>query len=105
MSGVLDYQWAKAGDEDAIEAWEGVYVNIAKLCLNLYVTVGTDIILIGGGISEEPEYIKGIQKYIDQLKFVTGVYANIKIDTCKFHNRSNLLGALCNFEQKYGCLN
>ena len=105
MSGELVYQWAKAGDEDAIEALEDVYFNIAKLCLNLYVTVGTDIILIGGGISEEPEYIKGIQKYIDQLKFVTGVYANIKIDTCKFHNRSNLLGALCNFEHKYGCLN
>lgn len=102
VSGELIYQWAKNGDEIAIEALEDTYFNIAKLCFNVYVTVGTDVILIGGGISEEPEFIKGIQRYIDKMKFVTGIYAGIKIDTCKYHNRSNLLGALYNFEQKYG---
>lgn len=102
VSGEQIYQWAKMGDEVAIEALEDTYFNIAKLCFNVYVTIGADVILIGGGISEEPEFIKGIQKYIDKVKFVTGIYDGIKIDTCKYHNRSNLLGALYNFKQKYG---
>lgn len=103
VSGELIYQWAKAGDQIAIDALEDTYFNIAKLCMNLYVTVGADVILIGGGISEEPAFVKGIQRYIDQIKFVTGIYSGIKIDTCKYHNRSNLLGALRNFQQKYDC--
>lgn len=104
VSGELIYQWAKNGDEIAIEALEDTYFSIAKLCLNVYVTIGADVILIGGGISEEPEFMKGIQKYIDRIKVVTEIYSGIKIDTCKYHNRSNLLGALYNYKQKYGLL-
>lgn len=101
VSGELIYQWAKGGDNIAIEALEDIYFSIARLCLNVYVTVGADVILIGGGISEEPEFVKGIQRYIDKMKFVTEIYSGIRIDTCKYHNRSNLLGALYNFKQKY----
>lgn len=104
VSGEQIYEWAKAGDEISIEALEDTYFSIARLCINMCVTIDPDVILIGGGISAEPAFIEGIQRYIDKLKIVTEIYSGIKIDVCKYRNRSNLLGALYNFKQKYNLL-
>lgn len=101
VSGELIYQWAEEGDETINDILEDAYFSIAKECCNLYVTFDPDIILIGGGISAQPAFLAGIQKYVDQLKVVTKVYAGIKLDVCKFRNDSNLLGALYNFKQMY----
>ena len=60
-----------------------------------------EVILIGGGISAEPAFIEGIQRYIDQIKPLSMVFNDIRIDVCKFRNDSNLLGALYNFKQIY----
>lgn len=103
VSGELIYEWANAGDAIAINALEDTYFSIAKLCFNMCVTIDPDIILIGGGISAEPKFLQGIQRYIDKIKRVTEIYSGVKIDVCKYHNRSNLLGALYNFKQKYHC--
>lgn len=101
VDGEKIYQWVDEGDPITTKVLEDVYFDIAKLCINLYVTFDPDVILIGGGISAQPAFIEGIQKYIDQLKLLTKVYAGIKIDVCKFLNDSNLLGALYNFKQLY----
>ncbi len=104
VTGEMVYQWVKEGDELVTNMLEDVYFSIAKMCLSLFVILDPQIILIGGGISAEPDFIKGIQKYVDQLKRLSNVYTNIKLDTCKFLNDSNLLGALYNFKQKYDLL-
>ncbi len=104
VSGELIYEWAFAGDEIAIRELEDTYFSIAKLCMNMYVTLDPDIILIGGGISEQPEFLKGIQRYIDKIKTIADMYSGIRLDVCKYRNRSNLLGALYNFKQKYGMI-
>lgn len=104
VTGEKIYQWAEEGDEDAREALEETYFSIAKQCCNLYVTLDPDVILIGGGISAQPAFVEGIKRYVNQLKDISIVYKEIKIDVCKFRNDSNLLGALYNFKQKYHCL-
>lgn len=104
VTGEKVYQWVREGDELVTNMLEDVYFSIAKMCLSLYVILDPQIILIGGGISAEPDYIKGIQKYVDQLKRLSNVYKDIKLDTCKFLNDSNLLGALYNFKQIYNLL-
>lgn len=101
VTGEQIYQWISEGDEDVIEIMEDTYFKIAKQCLNLYVTLNPEIILIGGGISAQPLFIEGIKKYVDRLKRMSGVYSEIKLDTCKFLNDSNLLGALYNYKQLY----
>ena len=103
VTGEKVYQWVREGDELVINMLEDTYFSIAKMCLSLFVILDPEIILIGGGISAEPDFIKGIKKYVEQLKRLSNVYTNIKIDTCKFLNDSNLLGALYNFKQKYAC--
>lgn len=101
VTGEKIYQWAKAGDDIAGRALEDVYFSIAKQCCNLYVTFDPDVILIGGGISAEPEFVAGIKRYAEQLKKITQIYDGLKIDVCKYRNDSNLLGAMYNFKQKY----
>lgn len=101
VDGEKIYQWVAKGDSIATQVLEDVYFDIAKMCINLYVIFDPEVILIGGGISAQPAFIQGIQKYIDQLKPLTKVYADIKIDVCKFLNDSNLLGALYNYKQLY----
>lgn len=101
VSGEKIYQWAKAGDKEAIEALEEMYFSIAKQCCNLYVAFDPEVILIGGGISAEPAFVEGIKRYVDRLKEISLIYKEIRIDVCKYRNDSNLLGALYNFKQFY----
>lgn len=104
VTGEMVYQWVREGDELVTNMLEDVYFNIAKMCLSIFVILDPEIILIGGGISAEPDFIKGIQKYVDKLKPISNVFTNAKLDTCKFLNDSNLLGALYNFKQRYDLL-
>ncbi len=99
--GEMVYQWIDEGNEEIIDMMEDSYFSIAKLCCNLYMTIDPDIVLIGGGISANPNFVAGIQKYVDKLKKITQVYDGLKVDICKFRNDSNLLGALYNYKQKY----
>lgn len=102
VTGERIYQWIREGDEEAKEIMEEMYFSIAKQCCNLFVTFDPEVILIGGGISAEPAFIEGIKRYVEQLKQLSIIYDEIKIDVCKYRNDSNLLGALYNFKQKYG---
>lgn len=104
VTGEKLYQWARQGDQEIIDTLEEWYFCIAKQCMNMYVIFDPEIILIGGGISAEPEFVKGIQRYVDKLKCISRVYSHVKVDSCKFFNDSNLLGALYNFKQVYGLI-
>lgn len=101
VDGEKIYQWVGEGDRITIDILEDAYFDIAKLCVNLYVSFDPDVILIGGGISAQPAFFEGINRYVEQLKKVTKVYRHLKLDVCKFRNDSNLLGALYHFKQKY----
>ncbi len=101
VTGEKVYEWAKQGDELCIEILEDTYFSIAKQCLSLYVTFDPEVILIGGGISSEPEFIKGINRYLTELKRLSSVYKDVRIDVCKYKNDSNLYGALYNFMEMY----
>lgn len=101
MTGEMVYEMVEAGDEAVIKVVEDWYFNLAKYLCNLYMSFDPEIILIGGGISAQPAVLKGIQKYIDQLKILGPFFDGLKIDVCKFQNDSNIYGALYNFMQKY----
>ena len=101
VDGEKIYRWAAEGDEVCNDILEEMYFSIAKLCINLYVSFDPDVILIGGGISEEPRFFEGIQKYVDLLKSMSKIYSDLSLDVCKFKNDSNLLGSLYNFKQMY----
>lgn len=101
ITGELIYELAEDGDEDAVNMLEDWYLNIAKQCCSMQAVYDPEVILIGGGISANPKFIEGIKKYAAMLMEITDVYSHMKIDTCKFLNDSNLLGALFNYKQMY----
>lgn len=88
------YAWAKEGDEMVKEELEDFYFYLATLCINLYVTLNPEVILLGGGISAEPAFLEGVRYYVEKLKKADKVYENCRVDVCKFQNDSNLIGAL-----------
>lgn len=93
------YEWAANGDEICINAIEDMYFNIAKQAYNIQYTYDPDVILLGGGISEQPSFVPGVQKYIDLFAEYDHQFAKPVIKNCKYNNDSNLLGALYNFKQ------
>ncbi len=95
------FKWASEGDAGVQNILEDWYFTIAKLCVNIYVIFNPEIILIGGGISAQPLVLEGICRYVDKLKKLSGMYKDISIGTCKYNNRSNLYGAMMNFNQLY----
>lgn len=102
VNGELIYKWLKSGDNEVEEILEDFYFEIAKMCCSLYITIEPEIILLGGGISAEPLFLEGVKKYINNIKGITKVLDELKIDKCKYLNDSNLYGALYNFKLKYG---
>ena len=101
VTGELIYKWSDEGDEICSNALKDVYFAIAKQCLNMYVILNPDVILIGGGISSEPRFIEGIRYYAKMLSNAAEMFKGYKIELCKFGNDSNLLGALYNFLQMH----
>ena len=104
ISGELIYKWAAEGDREMNGLLEDMYFEIAKMCLSLYLVVNPEVILLGGGISSNPLFVEGVSKYIEKLKVLSHIFDDIKIDTCKFNNDSNLYGALYNFMQIYNAV-
>ncbi len=101
VTGEKIYKWADEGDEICDNAIKDMYFAIAKQCVNVYIILNPDVILIGGGISSEPRFIEGIRYYVEILSKASDMFKNIKIELCKFGNDSNLLGALYNFLQMH----
>ena len=101
VTGELIYKWSDEGDEICSNALKDMYFAIAKQCLNMYVILNPDVILIGGGISSEPRFIEGIRYYAKMLSNAAEMFKGYKIELCKFGNDSNLLGALYNFLQMH----
>ncbi len=93
------YEWANQGDQQCIDAIEDMYYSIAMQAYNFQYTYDPDVILLGGGISEQPDFLPGVQKYVDLLSKHEHQFAKPIINVCKFNNDSNLLGALYNFLQ------
>ncbi|MCF0114786.1 MAG: ROK family protein [Erysipelotrichaceae bacterium] len=91
----------REGNEIVVDICEDWFYNIAVLCYQLSLTVDPDVICIGGGISADPMFIEGIQKYVHQI-FTSGFcFLEPTVVECAFRNDSNIIGALYNFKQLY----
>ena len=99
VSGELIYKWAEEGDQICIDALEDVYFGIARQCINIFVTIDPDVILIGGGISANPAFIPGIKRYVEKFISIYEPLNGIRVEGCRFGSDSNLIGALFNFLQ------
>lgn len=95
LNGIKVFEMIEEGDEDACAALQFVVENLAKGIFNLQCILDPEKVLIGGGISQQPILLEKLKEEMEAL------YAKIpfkiphaQIDTCRYFNDSNLIGAL-----------
>lgn len=99
LDGKRIFEMIDSGDEDAIKALEMITKELAKGIYNLQCIIDPQKILIGGGISQQPLFIQKIQDALDVIysKFHYDI-PRVQIETCRFYNDSNLIGALYHYQ-------
>lgn len=93
LNGKVIFELAKNGDEIAISAIDELIDNMCLGIANICYTVNPDIVILGGGIMEQKEYMlpkieKNLQQYL-----IKNIYDNTKIDTAYHKNSAGMLGA------------
>ena len=98
LSGEEIFALADSGDEDCMQAIDEFYHLLAIGIYNLQYIYDPEIILIGGGISAREDLIEKVDTKLDKI-LTTIDLARIKprVNTCKFRQNANLLGAVYGF--------
>ncbi|MDO4670460.1 MAG: ROK family protein [Aerococcus sp.] len=92
---------AVAGDALAQSLTASVYDTLAHLLINLQFTFDPARIIIGGGASKNPDFIKGIRAAIEKLADQAGRPPILpEIVPAKLGNDANLVGAAMYFSQQ-----
>ncbi|MEC6748685.1 ROK family protein [Marinilactibacillus sp. XAAS-LB27] len=97
-SGIEFFKEIKAGNQKAEELFSQYCQTIAAQIMNFQTMFDPELIVIGGGMSEEPLFVKGIQQAVNHLfaeDFMTeinGFQANVV--QSELGNEANLYGAL-----------
>lgn len=95
LSGEEIFQLAENGDSICLKALDEFYHYLAVGIYNLQYIYDPEVILIGGGISARKDLIENINKKLDAiLEKVSLAKVKPKINTCKFRQNANLLGAV-----------
>ncbi len=89
------------GNKTAELAVADFYRNLGKGIANLVYIFNPEAVIIGGGISAREDFGREINIYADYY-LVEGFQDTIDIIPAQFQNDGGILGAYCNFVDKYG---
>ncbi|MDV0432024.1 ROK family protein [Lactiplantibacillus sp. DA1] len=100
MTGQQLYQLAESGDLAASHEIDAMYAALAQGIFNIQYSFDPEKIILGGGVSNNPDLIPGIQRAL------TTIYKQVEIATlkptlaiCQYTDEANLRGAVVDFEQ------
>ncbi len=92
-SGVDVFKLADSNFDVANEL-DSYYMDLAIFIYNIAHNNDPDLILLGGGISSNPNIIENIKLKYHEIQKISNISdLKLNINTCKFNNDSNLLGA------------
>ena len=95
------YQEAAAGNALCQEAIERMNRNLAQGLLNIQYLIDPDVISLGGSISQNSDFIQGVQRMVQYFVESYGAYTVApKIQACTYRADANLYGALVNWLQE-----
>lgn len=99
------FSWIAKGDETATTIFQEYCYDIVVQLFNLQIIIDPQRICIGGGVSANPLFIQSIEKAMDAFfgKLPIAI-PRAEIMPCKFHNDSNLIGALYHFKKQHKLL-
>lgn len=93
------FEQIKAGENEELTSYFTAYSRrMAWLILNLQSILDLEKFLIGGGVSRQEILIDEINKQYEDLRsqfpYFVEHFEGVKIEACKYHNDSNILGAV-----------
>lgn len=95
------YQEAATGNALCQEAIERMNRNLAQGLLNIQYLIDPDVISLGGSISQNPDFIQGVKKAVEDFVDAYEEYTVAPvIQACTYHADANLYGALVNWLQE-----
>lgn len=86
----------KNGDEDAKFAINTLMENLADGITNITAVLNPEMIILGGGIMAQSEYLRPLIDNALKQRLVEDVYTHTKVDFAKLENDAGMLGALYN---------
>lgn len=92
------FSLAQNGDKIAQESIQSFYRYMAIGIYNIQYSYDPEVIVIGGAISERPDFLSGLKIAIDDI-FALGAEGTIrpKVICSKYGNKANQLGAIKHF--------
>lgn len=95
------FQWIEQKDEIACSIFDSYCDGIAKQLLNFQLIFDPQRICLGGGVSQNPIFMNGIVNSMNALYDAIPIpIPRLAIMETKFHNNSNLMGALRHFKNQ-----
>ena len=100
ITGVDIFELAKKGDEICIAGIDEIISNLAVGVRNIIYLLNPEVIVIGGGITAQKEYLEEkIRKEIND-GMISDMFRKTRIELAQQGNQAGLLGALYNFLNK-----
>ncbi len=91
---------SKKKQKEAIESLNEFYKNVARLLMNVTLSLDPEKILIGGGISENSQILRGIQKAFLQLGRSYSQTEKLELPEiipCQLGNKAGMIGSIASF--------
>ena len=100
ITGVDIFELAKRGDEICIAGINEIISNLAVGVRNIIYLLNPEVIVIGGGITAQKEYLEEkIRKEVND-GMISDMFRKTRIELAQQGNQAGLLGALYNFLNK-----
>lgn len=97
INGETIFKLAKENDEDAIKEIDSL-VNILAIGIgNICYMINPEVIILGGGIMSQQEYLRPRLDRALKENLIERVYLSTKLEFAKLQNDAGMLGALYNF--------
>ena len=100
ITGVDIFELAKRGDEICIAGINEIISNLAVGVRNIIYLLNPEVIVIGGGITAQKEYLE--EKIRNEVNdgMISDMFRKTRIELAQQGNQAGLLGALYNFLNK-----
>ncbi|EME3582202.1 ROK family protein [Enterococcus faecium] len=91
---------AKSNQKEAIDSLNEFYQNLARLLMNVALSIDPEKILIGGGVSENTQIIEGIKNSFLHLSSSYSQTEKLELPEiipCQLGNKAGMIGAIASF--------
>lgn len=102
LNGFEIFELAKKGDDICADAIDEILENLSVGLANIIYLLNPEVIVIGGGIAEQKEYLKERITAKVNEKLISDNFRKTKIEMASKGNNAGLCGALYHFLEKAG---